>query len=137
MDGSNIWIWIGLGVIVVGALAYTQLGPPAAAAPEVASSSSPASDGSAATARALPPHREAVAQGAALIDVRTPGEFRAGHLDGAINIPLDELPRRLGELTPGQDAVIYCRTGRRSGLARPILERAGHRVHDIKTMGRW
>lgn len=44
-----------------------------------------------------------------VLDVRPPEEYAAGHLPGAINIPLADLERRLGELDPAQDVVAYCR----------------------------
>ncbi|MCG8426457.1 MAG: metalloregulator ArsR/SmtB family transcription factor [Chromatiales bacterium] len=44
-----------------------------------------------------------------VLDVRPPEEYAAGHLPGAINVPLDELERRLDELDPAQEVVAYCR----------------------------
>ena len=44
-----------------------------------------------------------------LIDVRPGEEFAAGHILGAVNIPLDELPRRLGELPADRTVIAYCR----------------------------
>jgi rhodanese-related sulfurtransferase/predicted transcriptional regulator len=44
-----------------------------------------------------------------LVDVRPPEEFAAGHIEGALSIPLDELERRLGELPPELEVVAYCR----------------------------
>ncbi len=44
-----------------------------------------------------------------LLDVRPPAEYLASHLPSAISIPLDELERRLGELSPGKTIVAYCR----------------------------
>jgi DNA-binding transcriptional ArsR family regulator len=44
-----------------------------------------------------------------LVDVRPPEEFAAGHIEGALSIPLDELERRLGELPPDLEVVAYCR----------------------------
>jgi ArsR family transcriptional regulator len=44
-----------------------------------------------------------------LIDVRPGEEFAAGHIPGAVNIPLDELPRRLGELPADRTVIAYCR----------------------------
>lgn len=44
-----------------------------------------------------------------LLDVRPADEYALGHLPGAINIPTEELARRLGELPPGRDIVAYCR----------------------------
>lgn len=44
-----------------------------------------------------------------LLDVRPAREYQAAHLPGALSIPLDELPARVGELPPGRDVVAYCR----------------------------
>ena len=49
-----------------------------------------------------------------LVDVREPREFAAGHLPGAINMPMSELERRLAELPAGLTAVFMCRSGGRS-----------------------
>jgi rhodanese-related sulfurtransferase/DNA-binding transcriptional ArsR family regulator len=46
---------------------------------------------------------------AMVIDVRPPGEYQAGHIPGAINVPLDTLPERLAELPKDQEIVAYCR----------------------------
>jgi phage shock protein E len=43
-----------------------------------------------------------------VIDVRSPEEFAAGHIKGALNIPLDELEQRLGQLPKDQPVVTYC-----------------------------
>lgn len=65
-----------------------------------------------------------------VIDVRTPHEFADGHIHGAINIPLDQLDKRIGAL-PGIDKssriLVYCRSGRRSELATEILQKHGYR----------
>lgn len=62
------------------------------------------------------------------IDVRTPGEFSAGHLPGATNIPLQTLQYTFTEQIPDKDAVIalYCRSGNRSGQALRIVEQLGY-----------
>ena len=44
-----------------------------------------------------------------MIDVRPADEFAAGHIKGALSIPLDELEERLGEVPPGAEVVAYCR----------------------------
>ncbi len=44
-----------------------------------------------------------------VLDVRPGGEYRAGHIEGAVNIPLPELSRRLAELPRGKQVVAYCR----------------------------
>lgn len=56
-----------------------------------------------------------------ILDVRTDGEFRDGHIEGAKNIPVNELEGRLGELEKGDELLVYCRTGNRSGTAVSIL----------------
>ena len=62
------------------------------------------------------------------IDVRTPEEFASGHLDGAANIPHDAIASRIAALVPDKTAEIhlYCRSGRRSGLARDTLLGLGY-----------
>ena len=64
-----------------------------------------------------------------VLDVRTPEEFAAGHVPGAINIPHTELAARIAELGDARDrdVVVYCRTGRRSELALGVLEQSGFR----------
>ena len=63
------------------------------------------------------------------VDVRTAGEFGAGHVAGAVNIPYEEIVERIGEVTSDKDAPIYlyCRSGRRSGIALEALQEAGYR----------
>jgi sulfur-carrier protein adenylyltransferase/sulfurtransferase len=60
-----------------------------------------------------------------LIDVREPREFDARHLEGACNIPLAELARRLSELADGRTPVFVCRSGRRSLAACALAIGAG------------
>ena len=83
--------------------------------------------------------RQLVAQGAVLLDVRTPAEYAGGHLDGAVNIPLQQLADRLTELRPtDRPLVVYCRSGARSRQATELLREAGFgAVHDLGAMDRW
>ncbi|MBX3274253.1 MAG: rhodanese-like domain-containing protein [Sandaracinaceae bacterium] len=83
--------------------------------------------------------RRLLAEGALLLDVRTPAEFAAGHLDGARNIPLGELASRAGELgDAGRDVVVYCASGMRSRSAQGLLRRRGFtKVHDLGGMYRY
>lgn len=67
-----------------------------------------------------------------LLDVRTSAEVRAGKLDGAIHIPLDELRSRLSELEPGRPIVVYCQVGIRGHAAVRILLANGFR--DVKNL---
>jgi phage shock protein E len=83
--------------------------------------------------------RQLVQAGARLIDVRTQAEFVAGHIPGAINIPVQQLDARMHELEPKDRAVVlYCRSGQRSGNAARILKGAGFAaVRDLGPMSRW
>ncbi len=60
-----------------------------------------------------------------LLDVRTASEFAAGHLEGALNVPVDALRDRLGELDPAAQTVVYCKVGFRGYLATRILQQHG------------
>jgi len=68
-----------------------------------------------------------------LLDVRNPEEFAVWHLEGARNVPVQELSTRLHELGPRDRPVaVYCRSGRRSALAKILLEAHGFaRVWDL------
>lgn len=66
-----------------------------------------------------------------LVDVRNPEECRGGMLEGAVNIPLDELRDRLGELDPDKEIWVYCQAGLRGYLAERILAQRGFRVKNI------
>jgi len=62
-----------------------------------------------------------------LLDVRSVGEYRSGHVPGAINIPHGQLPARLPELTDARnrDVVVYCERGGRASTAEQTLRDAG------------
>ena len=83
--------------------------------------------------------RKLVAAGARLLDVRSIEEFGRGHLPGAVNIPVQELDRRLSEVGPPEgDVVVYCRSGQRSSRAAEVLrERGFTRVHNLGPMTAW
>ncbi len=66
-----------------------------------------------------------------VVDVRTPKEFAEGHIAGAINIPVDELRGRLGELDPKRPVTAYCQVGQRGYIATRILLQHGYRVANI------
>ena len=80
-----------------------------------------------------------VKQGAVLLDVRGPEEFAAGHLDGALNIPVQVLEGQLSQLPKKDRAiVVYCRSGARSARARQLLLAAGYTsVTDLGAMTNW
>ena len=60
-----------------------------------------------------------------IVDVRNPGEADAGMIPGAVNIPVGQLPDRLGELNPARPTVVYCAGGYRSSVAASLLRRNG------------
>jgi rhodanese-related sulfurtransferase len=79
-----------------------------------------------------------VRSGAILVDVRSREEYGAGHVPGAINLPVQELPQRMSELPRDKPLVLYCRSGHRSGRATELLRQAGYGgVHNLGAMGRW
>lgn len=68
-----------------------------------------------------------IKQGAKIIDVRTPQEFNMVHYPGAVNIPVDQIGSRLGEVgSPNSPIIVYCATGNRSSMARRILVSNGY-----------
>jgi phage shock protein E len=71
-----------------------------------------------------------IREGAApfILDVRTPEEYAAGHIPGAMLIPHDQLAGRLAELPvrPGDELVVHCKTGGRAGMAEQTLVAAGY-----------
>lgn len=72
-----------------------------------------------------------LAQGCTLVDVRTPAEYTLGHIEGAINIPVDDLRTRLDELDKTKPLYIYCQSGQRSYLATRILAGNGFDVSHL------
>lgn len=63
--------------------------------------------------------------GASLVDVRNPDEFEAGHVPGAVLIPLPEIPDRVGEIPTDRTVLFICRSGARSGQAVDFLRGRG------------
>ncbi len=83
--------------------------------------------------------QELLAAGGMLIDVRTPSEYRAGHIGSAVNLPLDSLPQGLDRLDipKGTPLLLCCATGMRSAQAKRLLTRAGYiSVHNAGAVGR-
>ncbi len=66
-----------------------------------------------------------------VLDVRTPEEFRGGHIAGAINIPLDDLRERMGELPRDRQIVAYCQVGQRGYMATRLLLQKGFDVVNL------
>ncbi len=62
---------------------------------------------------------------AVLLDVREDDEWEAGHVDGAVHVPLSDVPARLGELPEAEPLYVICRSGNRSGRAVTWLNAQG------------
>jgi phage shock protein E len=98
--------------------------------------------GTAAFAQGFFPPADAkklVADGALLLDVRTVEEFNERHVEGAKNIPVGELEKRLAEVgDKNRTVVVYCRSGRRSETAKGVLLKAGwKRVENVGSIDAW
>jgi phage shock protein E len=80
-----------------------------------------------------------VEAGARLVDVRASFEYANGHLPGAINVPLQHLEMRMGELEPkDKEIVVYCQSGGRSQAAFEQLKSAGFsKLYDLGPMSAW
>jgi NADPH-dependent 2,4-dienoyl-CoA reductase/sulfur reductase-like enzyme/rhodanese-related sulfurtransferase len=77
-------------------------------------------------------HWDALEEGRAfLLDVRNASEYRQDHIEGAVNIPLDELRERMGEVPKDQEVWTYCYVGQRSYYAGRALSQYGY---DIKNL---
>jgi rhodanese-related sulfurtransferase len=81
----------------------------------------------------------AVPADAVILDVREPDEWQAGHIKGALHIPLADLPNRVGELGElGADLVVVCRSGGRSSRAVAWLGQNGYDALNLDGgMGAW
>ena len=66
--------------------------------------------------------------GARIIDVRSPKEYDAGHLVGAINIPHDQISQKITQLTTNKSEplLVHCQSGRRSAIAKATLQAEGY-----------
>lgn len=63
--------------------------------------------------------------GLQLVDIRNPGEVESGSIDGAVNIPVGQLPKRISELDPSAPTVLFCAGGYRSSVGASVLREAG------------
>jgi len=73
--------------------------------------------------------------GAIFVDVRSAEEFANGNAPGTINIPLQELGSRLGEIPKSSPVVLCCASGTRSGMAKLMLRKNGYR--QVYNIGTW
>lgn len=71
-------------------------------------------------------YKALVQNGAVIVDVRTAGEYKSGHIKGSLNIPVDEIKNKTGELKKkGKPVITCCASGMRSGMAKNTLKQAG------------
>ena len=123
-------------LLLLLACATTAPAPTAPTEPAPAATGAPAVEHPAAPAAI---REESVAELAAaraaasvtLVDVRTPGEFAGGHVPGAVNIPLDQIGARLGELPEAGDIHLICAAGGRSGKATAMLTAMGRSAVNV------
>ncbi|MBI3581566.1 MAG: rhodanese-like domain-containing protein [Nitrospinae bacterium] len=74
-------------------------------------------------------------EGAVIVDVRTPEEFRNGNVRGSVNIPLLDLHANSDKLDPDKTILLCCRSGSRSGMAAGILKGKGFK--NVVNAGPW
>lgn len=77
----------------------------------------------------------AMSPGTVVIDVRTPEEFAAGHVQGSLNIPVEsaDFAQGIGELDPAATYAVYCRSGNRSAVATAEMATLGYaHVYDLE-----
>ena len=79
---------------------------------------------------------ELISNGATIIDVRTREEYRSGHVEGSVNIPLDQLTSGLKKLKSKEQVIITCcASGMRSATAKTILKSQGY--SNVHNGGSW
>ncbi len=78
---------------------------------------------------------EIISNGALLVDVRNPDEFRSGHVKGSINIPLDQITQKINQFKNKNKIVVFCRSGSRSQMALSILHTNG--ITNVINGGGW
>ena len=109
---APMWIWIGLGIVLVAAVVIFAVTRPAVKAdlPQEISVSEASAMRSA---------------GAFILDVREPVEWEEAHIADATLIPLGQLASRVNEVPKDKEIVVVCRSGNRSQEGRDILLQAG------------
>jgi len=100
---GTLWLWVLAAVLAVVAIRRLQGGK--RVSPDVV--------------------LQKIKNGATVVDVRTPGEYQTGAYPGAVNIPVQELDRRVDELRKDRPIVVYCASGMRSASAERLLRARG------------
>ncbi|RXK47642.1 rhodanese-like domain-containing protein [Aquirufa rosea] len=76
-----------------------------------------------------------IKSGAKVVDVRTPAEYRQGHVKGSINIPLQTISSQLSKLKKEDTIITCCASGMRSGAAKRVLK--SHGFENVHNGGTW
>jgi rhodanese-related sulfurtransferase len=117
---------LGAVALVTASTAFAREAAQPAAAPAAAASAQPAAKMAQMSQEALLEHQAKHPQHLFVLDVRSPEEFKEGHVPGAVNIPYDQMASRLAEVPKDKDVVLYCRSGRRAGIAAEVLGNNGY-----------
>jgi len=81
--------------------------------------------------------RNAVENGALIIDVRSREEFKEGHAKDSVNIPVQLIEKYYKHIPKNKEIVVYCRTGSRSSYATTFLRSKGRTVYDMVNQEEW
>lgn len=106
----TVWIWIAV-LVLFAWLLWRRRGIPASQLAEL------------------------MARNPQVVDVRTLGEFRGGHVPGSKNIPLDQLQARVMELDPARPVLLCCASGSRSAMAVAMVKEKG--FTEVHNAGPW
>lgn len=79
--------------------------------------------------------QEIITNGAVIVDVRTKGEFQAGHLKNSLNIPVDSLEQNINKLKKDKPVITCCASGARSASAMRTLKSNG--FNQVYNGGAW
>ncbi len=69
-------------------------------------------------------------EGATLLDVRSDGEWKAGHVENSKHIPVGEVKNRMDEIPKDKPVVVYCAAGVRAASAKNVLKKNGYEVYN-------
>lgn len=69
-------------------------------------------------------YKQLINDGAVIVDVRTPGEYKSGHVKGSKNMPLQSFSQKMDQLA-GKKVILVCRSGARAGQAKNMLRSCG------------
>lgn len=127
-------------LLTAWSLALPAVGHAADPAP-AAAASAPASTVAVAEISAAALRERQASKDAApyVLDVRSAEEYATGHVPGAVNVPHDQVAARIAELPKDREIVLYCRSGRRAGLAAEVLAANGFKslAHLTGDMPAW